>query len=127
MTRAPYLAIIINAAWVIIGLIGVFRAQQFYIQTVQVPRCFEYARAKGLPDTEFLEFREVTIASNRSGGHTCHFVDTRDRSSIILEFDSADIPYGIDTLQVLCMIVPMLIAGLVGAVLYFRVLPKESS
>lgn len=80
----------------------------FYVQQVQVKRCYEYARRKALPDREYLEFSGVVIATNQFHGHICQFTDSRTGYPVSLAFDAEDVPYGVDTFQVLSAVVPIL-------------------
>jgi hypothetical protein len=89
-------------------------------QWVQQPRCFDYARTKAVPDIEQLRFDGVGIASNQYRGHHCNFTDIRTQMPVLVRFDEADVPTGLDTLQVCCMIVPLIICGLIASVFWER-------
>lgn len=100
-----------------IALVIVMVSGSLYVNVVQKKTCYTYAQQKNLPDLEFLEFTDVTIATNQFQGHVCNFTDVRTGFPVSLRFDDEDVPYFADTLQVLCMICPVLLLAVVGAVI----------
>lgn len=97
----------------LVGCAVAMFTSSLFVSQVQARQCFDYAAQKSLPDLEHLTFASVVIATNQFRGHICQFTDTRSGAPISLPFDEADIPYGMDTLQVLSMVIPFLcIAGL---------------
>jgi hypothetical protein len=111
--------LLFNAIWIAVALIGVTLAQSFYTYQVQMPRCYEYARQKALPHIERLQFDGVVVANKNFRGHLCRFLDADTGLPVRLEFDEADVPYGMDTLQVMCMVGVFLIIGLPAMFLYY--------
>jgi hypothetical protein len=118
--RAQLLLTLFNAFWIVIGLCVVTLAQAAYVNWNQAPQCFDYAEQKALPDREYLQFKDVTIASNKFRGHVCNFVDTRTGFPVLLEFDEGDVPYSGDTMQVMCMVVPFIGVGIIASIVYDR-------
>lgn len=118
--RAQMILIFISTVAILIGLVGVVLAKAAFEQWVQQPRCFDYARAKGVTDIEHLRFDGVGIASNRYRSHHCNFTDTRTNTPVLVRFEDADVPTGLDSLQVCCMIVPLIICGLIASVFWER-------
>lgn len=95
-----------------ISLVGVYIVQTVYIQQIQVPLCFDYARRMNVEEIDSLEFTSVTIASNHFHGHTCVFSHTRTNAPVILDFAPADIPTSTDTMQTMSTIGAFLMIGL---------------
>lgn len=116
--KRPFIGMPIIIITIVAGLAAATIGSSLFQSQIQAPHCYEYARSKALPDLESLEFSGVTIATNRFRGHVCQFTDTRTGGPVILTFDEADIPYGQDTLQVVCMVVPFLCVGAVGSALW---------
>ncbi len=95
---------VINGIGILFMLVGATIGMSLYKGLVQRPRCYDYAARKQLPDLEFLEYKDVVIASNQFHGHICMFTDTRTGFPVSLRFDEADIPAGVDTLNVFASI-----------------------
>lgn len=102
---------------------GAWLARVTFDERVQRPHCFAYAEAKGLPDRAFLEFVDVTLTTGQRHIHECHFRDTRTQVPVTLAFDEADIPVRLDTLEVVLMCVPAVIAIIIGAMLTPKLTP----
>jgi hypothetical protein len=118
--RSQLALLFINTVFIVVALLGVTFAKVTYEAWYQQPLCFEYARVKGVPDIEHLRFKGVVIASGQYPDHHCNFIDTRTNTPVLLYFDEADVPNGLDTLQVCVMIIPVILCGLVASIFWER-------
>lgn len=107
-----------------LALVLAMLCANLYVNLVQKQACFEYARQKGLADMDYLEFTDVTIATNQFHGHICNFTDTRTGYPISLRFAEEDIPYFADTMQVMSMVIPVLCFTVLGTALLEGVIRK---
>ncbi len=124
----PFLTSVWAIALVIVGgLTAATAGGHLFVRHIQMQQCYDYARHKGLAEIEFLAFTDVVIASNQFRGHICRFTDTRTGVPVSLAFDEADIPYLLDTLQVMSMVLPFLCVCIPGAALISWQLQRNQS
>lgn len=114
------MSLFLNIIFIVVGLAGGIWAKATYEQWYQQPLCFEYAQAKAVPDLDYLHFDGVGLATGRQRSHHCAFIDTRTGTPVVVRFDKADVPTGLDTLQLCVMIMPMIFSGLVASVFWLR-------
>lgn len=108
--------ILVSVIGIALGLTIATFSKAAYERLVQQPHCFSYARAKQIPDTDYLTFESVVIATGQFRGHICTFRHGTTGAPIVLEFDKDDIPMIRDTAQVLVMVVAF-VAGVIPPML----------
>ena len=103
----------ISTFFILLGLAAATGARYAYQHAVQAPLCYEYARKQQLADVDQLRFREAGIAGRRRE-HDCVFHHAQRDVPVVLRFDDADVPRGLDAGEIAAMIGAFLLFSGIG-------------